>query len=89
MSRSKSRQAPHAWQWNPPEHQEFADESFHTRKNVQSVTECTGLMTHVPDNEGAAESISSLYAIHALKPQGNVGKDNPRNDPSEIEFHRQ
>ncbi len=25
---------------------------------------------------------------HAQKPQGNIGKDNPNNDPSEINFHR-
>lgn len=88
MSRSKHRQSPGAWQWNPPAPQEFADESFHVRKNVQSATECTGLMQRVPGDETSAESISSLYAIHMVKPQGNVGKDNPNNDPSEIRFHR-
>ena len=55
---------------------------------MQSATECTGLMQQVPENEGEARSLSQLYAIHTLKPQGNVGKDNPNNDPSEIRFHR-
>lgn len=78
-----------AWQWDPPKPQEFADESFHRRREVQSATECTGLMQSVPKNEGEAASLSSLYAIHMAKPQGNVGKDNPNNDPSEIAFHRE
>ena len=77
-----------AWQWNPPKRQEIADESFHTCKDVQSATECTGLMQHVPEDESEAHSLSELYAIHTVKPQGNVGKDNPRNDPSERAFHR-
>lgn len=88
MSRSKNRQTPTAWQWNPPARQELADEAFHTRKNVSSATECTGLMQQVPENEGEAQSLSQMYAIHTVKPQGNVGKDNPRNNPEEIAFHR-
>ena len=89
MSRQERRHTSAAWQWNPPARQETADESFHTRRNVQSATECTGLMQQVPENEGEARSLSQLYAIHTLKPQGNVGKDNPNNDPSEISFHRE
>jgi len=77
-----------AWQWNPPKQQEIADEAFHTYKDVSSATECTGLMQHIPENESEAHSLSELYAIHTVKPQGNVGKLNPRNDPSEIRFHR-
>lgn len=80
--------AQNAVQWNPPVPQEIADESFHKRECVQSSTECTGLMQQVPLNVPEAESISDLYAIHTLKPQGNPGKDNPNNDPSEIHFHR-
>ena len=33
-------------------------------------------------------ALCDLHAIHTLKPCGNPGKDNPRNDPSEIRFHR-
>lgn len=77
-----------AWQWNPPRHMESADEAFHTEKVVQCATECTGLMQHVPEDESEARSLAQLYAIHTAKPQGNVGKDNPNNDPSEIRFHR-
>lgn len=88
MSKSKKRQFPAAWQWNPPAHQELADEAFHTRKSVLSATECTGLMQQVPENDSEAQSLSQLYSIHTVKPQGNVGKDNPRNNPEEISFHR-
>jgi len=77
-----------AWQWNPPKRQETADESFRAYKDVQSMTECTGLMQQVPENESEARSLSALYGIHTVKPQGNAGKCNPRNDPSEIQFHR-
>jgi len=35
-----------------------------------------------------AEHYTDLYKIHAQKPQGNIGKDNPNNDPSEVHFHR-
>ena len=87
-----SHQAPSAQQWNPPKPRakdiEAADESFHKREVVASATDCTGLMMQVPGTEAAAESLSDLYAIHEVKPQGNVGKDNPNNDPDEIAFHR-
>ena len=78
-----------AWQWNPPKRQEWAHEAFRACPDIQSATECTGLMQHVPENESEAHSLSELYAIHTVKPKGNVGKDNPRNDPDEIRFHRQ
>ena len=52
------------------------------------MTECTGLMQHIPEHESEAQALSSLYAIHPVKPQGNIGKDNPQNDPDEIHFHR-
>ena len=37
----------------------------------------------------AARALSALYAIHQVKPQGNVGKDNPNNPQEEINFHRE
>lgn len=77
-----------AWQWNPPRHKALADESFHAVKDVQSATECTGLMQQIPENESEAYALSSLYGIHVIKPQGNIGKDNPNNAPDEIAFHR-
>ena len=77
-----------AWQWRPPKRTEMADESFHAAEDVQSATECTGLMAHPPQDEGEAHALAGLYAIHAFKPQGNIGKDNPWNDPSERAFHR-
>ena len=77
-----------AWQWNPPKRVDFADESFHASKDVQSMTECTGLMQQVPENENEAHALTSLYGIHTVKPQGNIGKCNPNNDPGEIRFHR-
>ena len=94
MGKSKKRvEGASAKQWNPPKPRaqdiEASDESFHKREVVQSATECTGLMMQVPGTEVAAESLSDLYAIHEVKPQGNVGKDNPNNDPDEIRFHRQ
>ena len=77
-----------AWQWNPPKRSAFAGEAFPANKDVLSVTECTGLMQQVPENESEAYALSGLYGIHTVKPQGNVGKCNPNNDPSEIRFHR-
>ena len=88
MSRQERRHTSAAWQWNPPARQETADESFHTRRNVQSATECTGLTPRPVMSEEAGESLAALYAIHEIKPQGNVGKCNPNNDPGEISFHR-
>ena len=86
----KSEKKPHgAWQWNPPPIEEIADEAFHAKRDVQSATECTGLMQQVPETESKARSLSALYAIHQVKPQGNVGKDNLNNPPEEIHFHRE
>ena len=85
---SDTRRASAAWQWNPPPREETADECFHTRRQVQSATECTGLMQQVPESESEARSLSQLYAIHTVKPQGNVGKDNPNNPEAERSFHR-
>ena len=77
-----------AWQWNPPKRTAFAGEAFPANKDVLSATECTGLMQQVPENESEAHALSGLYGIHTVKPQGNAGKCNPNNDPSEIRFHR-
>ena len=77
-----------AWQWNPPRREAYADETFLPSKDVQSATECTGLMQHIPENESEAYALSSLYGIHVLKPQGNIGKGNPNNSPAEQQFHR-
>ena len=85
----KTERKPHgAWQWNPPPIEEIADEAFHAERDVQSATECTGLMQQVPETESKARSLSALYAIHQVKPQGNVGKDNPNNPEAERSFHR-
>ena len=53
-----------------------------------SATDCTGLEAQPVLSDSAAEHYTELYDIHAQKPQGNIGKDNPNNDPSEINFHR-
>ena len=83
-----SRENPCSWRWNPPRHQEFAAELSFVPDDVQSATECTGLMQTVPDTQGAADAMAGLLSILPVKPQGNPGKDNPNNDPSEILFHR-
>ena len=89
MSRTKHRQRTGAQQWNPPPLRANTPSPFDAEKNVLSATECTGLTPQPVMSEDAGESLSSLYAIHEVKPQGNVGKCNPNNDPSEIDFHRQ
>lgn len=90
MSKKKKPQGGRsAVQWNPPQQKaETADESFHESKDVASATECTGLAMHAPDTRAAAESLSDLYAVHEMKTQGNVGKDNPNNPKREKDFHR-
>lgn len=74
--------------WEPPPIAPHVPSPFETPQIVTSATECTGLMAQPAMNEEESEALSDLYAIHALKPQGNVGKGNPNNDPEEIEFHR-
>lgn len=80
--------APAAHQWNPPKQRSTPDDTFAEAKDVQSATECTGLAARPPETRAAAEALSGLYAIHALKPLGNIGKDNPNNPPEERDFHR-
>lgn len=94
MSRSKHRQhgcAPqqrNAYQWNPPPLSPDAKTEFDHTQDVASATECTGLSQQPVLNESESVDLSKLYVIHEIKPQGNIGKDNPNNDPSEINFHR-
>jgi len=88
MSRSKHMQHGCAKQWNPPKLKRDADLPLSRTENVASATECTGLERQPVISDMAAESYTQLYGIHAQKTQGNIGKDNPNNDPSEIAFHR-
>ncbi|MGN0991520.1 MAG: hypothetical protein ACI4O4_08675 [Candidatus Ventricola sp.] len=88
MSRTKHRQHGGARQWNPPPIPPETRAPFSPPQNVVSATDCTGLEAQPVLSDSAAEHVSALYAIHAQKPQGNIGKDNPNNDPSEINFHR-
>lgn len=53
-----SRENPCSWRWNPPRHQEFAAELSFVPDDVQSATECTGLMQTVPDTQGAADAMA-------------------------------
>ena len=86
ISKSKHRQS--AYGWNPPPLPRDAKLPFDAPQNVVSATECTGLTQQPLIDENACTNIQDLYATLPLKPQGNVGKGNPRNDKSEIEFHR-
>ena len=88
MSKSKHRQQSGAKQWNPPPQVKDMKSPFCPEQNVASATECTGLEIQPAVSDAAAESYTELYAIHEQKSQGNIGKGNPRNDPSEIAFHR-
>lgn len=88
MSRSKHRQHGGAKQWNPPPIAPDVKTPFSPTQNVVSATDCTGLEAQPVLSESAAENYAALYDIHVQKPQGNIGKDNPNNDPSEIDFHR-
>ena len=83
---TKHRQNVH--QWNPPKLRQDSHAVFDSPENIVSATECTGLIQQPLDDLLAAQEMSSLYAIHQQKPQGNVGKGNPRNDLGEIAFHR-
>ena len=86
MSKSKHRQGVH--QWDPPPIPKGSHTICDQPQNVASATECTGLTQQPVMNVLEAQELSDLYAIHQLKPQGNVGKGNPNNDPSEVSFHR-
>lgn len=77
-----------AWQWNPPKRKQGSG-ALPAARDVQSSMECTGLMPQIPQSESEALALSQLYAIHTLKPHGNIGKGNPNNPPDEIAFHRQ
>ena len=86
MSRNKQQQGVH--QWNPPPIPKESGKVYDQPQNVLSATECTGLGIRPAQDKLQAEALSDLCAIHQMKPQGNIGKGNPNNDPSEIAFHR-
>ena len=86
ISKTKHRQT--AYGWNPPPLPKDAKLPFDDPQNVVSATECTGLTPQPIMNESECVNYEDLYATLPLKPQGNVGKGNPNNDPSEIRFHR-
>lgn len=89
MSKSRHRQHPRsAMQWNPPPLAPDAPSTFGQTQNVASANECTGLERRPVLSKTEAENYTELYKIHAQKPQGNIGKDNPNHAPSEINFHR-
>jgi len=88
MSRSKHTQHGGVRKWNPPPINPEADLPLSRTANIASATECTGLEAQPVIDGEAAESYTQLYGVHAQKTQGNIGKGNPRNDPSEIAFHR-
>ena len=87
MPRSKHHQRG-AKQWSPPPLSGRDELPIGAVASVVSTTECTGLEAQPVTSDTAAASYTQMYGIHAQKTQGNIGKDNPRNDPSEIEFHR-
>jgi len=88
MSRSRHRQHT-AHQWNPPPPRPDAPHVFPGSQVLASATECTGLVQKPITSQSESVDMTQLYAIHEQKPQGNIGKGNPNNDPSEIHFHRQ
>ena len=88
MSHHRSTDTHNARQWNPPPLPKDAKLPFDEPQNVVSATECTGLTQQPVMNESECVDYADLLAIHDLKPQGNIGKDNPRNNPEEIAFHR-
>ena len=89
MSRTKHRQLPYNPQlWDPPPISPHVPSAFDSQQHVASATDCTGLEARPVLTSTEAEHYSDRGKIHAQKPQGNIGKDNPNNDPSEIHFHR-
>ena len=90
MSKSRHRQHNHpAAQWNPPPLPPDTPSVFPPAQAVVSSCECTGLEARPVLSSSEAEQYTRLYRIHAQKPQGNIGKGNPNNDPHEIDFHRE
>ena len=87
MSRSKHTQRPFVWE--APPITPGPDKPFDRSASVVSATECTGLEARPVHDPQEAEQYAALQNIHQQKPQGNIGKGNPRNDPSEIRFHRE
>ena len=87
MARSKHHQRG-VRQWSPPLLDGRDELPISAVASVASATECTGLEAQPVTSDNAARSYRQLYGIHAQKPQGNIGKGNSPNDPSETEFHR-
>ena len=88
MSRTKHRQSGKPFGWNPPPVPPDAELPLAPPPGVVSATECTGLERQPVLRRQEAERYTDLQSIHQQKPQGNIGKGNPNNDPSEIRFHR-
>ena len=88
MSRSKHVQRSCAKQWNPPKLKKDVQLPLGKTENIVSATECTGLEARPVHDQQEAEQYTAMQNIHKQKPQGNIGKGNPRNDPDEIHFHR-
>ena len=86
MSRSKHRQG--VYQWNPPPPNKQAQTVYDQPQSLVSATECTGVILQPLQNVLEAQEMSDLFSIHQMKPQGNIGKGNPNNEPSEMAFHR-
>lgn len=86
MSRSKHAQRPFIWE--APPITPGPDKPFDHSTSVVSATECTGLEARPVLDHHEAEQYTAMGNIHKQKSQGNIGKGNPRNDPSEIRFHR-
>ena len=87
MARSKHHQHG-VKQWNPPLTDGKDELPLVGTAGIASATECTGLEAQPVIDDEAAKNTTLLYGIHAQKPQGNIGKGNPGNDLSEVEFHR-
>ncbi len=89
MSRTHHHQRPDTdWVWNAPPISPDAPSPFPYAQDVASATECTGLAAQPILSQSECVDYEALYSIHEQKPQGNIGKDNPNNDPDEINFHR-
>lgn len=88
MSVTKHRRKNSAVQWNPPKLPTAQESFIDASPNVVSSTECTGLTPQPVIDENESIHYSELYAIHSIKPQGNIGKCNPNHDPGETASHQ-
>ena len=67
MSRTKHRQRTSAVAWNPPPLRANTPSPFDAEKNVQSATECTGLMPTPPQNAAEFMSYQDLHSMEIPK----------------------